>query len=78
MFWMTKMLLINTGYGNADGKLGIAMDPNAPLFVNMSCFHRADGCPRNGPFGRLRAMGGCCATLTQGAPSSRLKHAGAH
>ena len=44
MFWMTKMLLINTGYGNADGKLGIAMDPNAPLFVNMSCFHRADGC----------------------------------
>tara|TARA_B100000795_G_scaffold100394_1_gene73854 strand:+ start:815 stop:997 length:183 start_codon:yes stop_codon:yes gene_type:complete len=44
MFWMTKMLLINTGYGNADGKLGIAMDPNALLFVNMSCFHRADGC----------------------------------
>ena len=44
MFWMTKMLLINTGYGNADGKLGIAMDPNAPLLVNMSCFHRADGC----------------------------------
>ena len=43
MFWMTKMLLINTGYGNADGKLGIAMDPNAPLLVNMSCFHRADG-----------------------------------
>ena len=39
MFWMTKMLLINTGYGNADGKLGIAMDPNALLFVNMSCFH---------------------------------------
>ena len=31
MFWMTKMLLINTGYGNADGKLGIAMDPNVPI-----------------------------------------------
>ena len=45
MFWMTKMLLINTGYGNADGKLGIAMDPNAPLFVNMSWFHRADVMP---------------------------------
>ena len=59
MFWMTKMLLINTGYGNADGKLGIAMDPNAPLFVNMSCFHRADGCviPSERSV-RLRAMGG--------------------
>jgi len=31
MVFMTKLLLLNTGYGNADGKLGIAMDPNVPI-----------------------------------------------
>jgi hypothetical protein len=36
MVFMTKLLLLNTGYGNADGKLGIAMDPNAPFFVNSA------------------------------------------
>ena len=80
MVFMTKLLLLNTGYGNADGKLGIAMDPNAPFFVNsalltgltllfLAASHAlgADRLAGSGPNGRL-----CRAALIQGAPPSRL------
>jgi len=33
MLWMAKMLLKNTGHGNSDGEIGMAMGPKAPLFV---------------------------------------------
>lgn len=35
MIFMAQSILLQLGFGNADGKLGMAMDPNAPLFCQQ-------------------------------------------